>query len=271
MVPENGGLASEDQGRAASAAGAVATRHKARPAPAGHPFDQDALCRFLGHVLDPATGAIEFRVFDAEFTRNGFIQHSDYSRTLAGWYSEPAALVADAARLRGVSGYVTLNPVDPRLLARSLNRLTRCEKGRGTSDADIVAIRWLFTDVDAVRPDGISSTDDELAAALAVRDRILADNPILRRSSLWGCSGNGGFILTRLLDYPNDAEHRALVGRGLAVLAARYSDAAVKVDVKTKNPSRVMPLCGTLKCKGSNTEDRPWRLATLDGAGEALQ
>jgi hypothetical protein len=262
---------SNGDGRAAATGQATTARYKARPSPSKHPFNPDDLRRFLGFLMDPETGALEFRVFNAEFDRHGWIVHSEYSRTLAGWYSDPATLVADAGRLRGVSGYVTFNPIDPRLFARSLNKLSKCEKGHGTSDADIVAIRWMFTDVDAVRPDGISSSAEELAAAIRRRDDILTDHPDLAARSLWGCSGNGGFILTRLPDYPNDAEHRLLVGRGLAALDARYSTASVKVDVKTKNPSRVMPLCGTRKCKGSDTEERPWRLATLDGVGEGLR
>src|SRR5262249_53998478 len=108
----------------------------------------------------------------------------------------------------------------------------------------------------------------ELAAALATRDRLLAEHPGLAQSALWGKSGNGCWILVRLPDYPNDAAHRALVGKALDLLAARYSDDAVKIDTATRNPSRVMCLPGTLKCKGDSIPDRPHRPATLDGGAD---
>ena len=72
-----------------------------------------------------------------------------------------------------------------------------------TCDADIVCLRWLYLDIDPVRPPEISSTDSELDAAVSRRDAILGDHPELAASALWGRSGNGGWILVRLPDYPN--------------------------------------------------------------------
>jgi hypothetical protein len=225
--------------------------------------DLDQTRRFLSVIMDPAVGCCELRVFSATYDRNGFVvAGQQYSRTLAGWYDDPDKLVADAARLRGVSGYVTVNPVKPDLLARADNMLMKAK--HATADDDIVCLRWLFLDIDPVRPADISSTDEELAAALARRDLILGDNPDMARSSIWGCSGNGAWVLVRLPDYPNDPTHKSAIGRTLAVLGQRYSDDAVIVDATTKNPSRVMALAGTMKAKGSQRKERPWRMATID-------
>ena len=147
------------------------------------------------------------------------------------------------------------------------NRLAR---GRHTTrDADITCLRWLYLDIDPVRPPDISSTDAELAAALARRDAILADHPELAASALWGSSGNGAWILIRLPDYPNDPPHRALVAEAVGTIARDYSDAAVLIDTATVNPARLIGLPGTLKAKGSDRPERPWRLVTLDGIGPA--
>ncbi len=43
--------------------------------------------------------------------------------TLAGWYDDMELLTAHSRRLRAVSGYVTINPVRPELLARYNSRL----------------------------------------------------------------------------------------------------------------------------------------------------
>jgi hypothetical protein len=229
--------------------------------------------RFLEILALPAAGCVELRVLKAACDRRGQVVRGDAlgpgfgGSTLAGWYDDLERLVAQSRRLRGVSGYVTINPVRAELLARSDNRLARVR--HTTCDVDIACLRWLYLDIDPVRPADISSTDAELAAALARRDAVLADHPELAASALWGCSGNGGWVLVRLPDYPNDPPHRALVAEAVGSIAHDYSDAAVKVDTATVNPARLIGLPGTLKAKGSDRPERPWRMVTLDGVGYA--
>jgi hypothetical protein len=233
------------------------------------PFNDEQLLSFLRYTLDPGVGVMELRVFHATFER-GFVRSAQqYSKTLAGWYDDPKKLLLDVKRLQGVSAYVTVNPVSVALLARCDNTLAKAR--HTTTDADVVRLRWLYIDIDPARPAEVSSTDAELAVAVERRDAILADHPEVRRASLYGRSGNGCWILVRLPDYPNDAEHCGLIARALAHLSSKYSDTAVGVDVKTKNPSRVMCLPGSPKCKGSPRPDRPWRPVTLDGVPEAAR
>lgn len=233
--------------------------------------DPMTMRRFLEILTAPVAGCVELRILRALCDRRGNILRGDDTgagfrgSTLAGWYDDPERLVAQARRLRGVSGYVTINPVRDDLLARSDNRLARVR--HTTRDADIACLRWLYLDIDPVRPPDISSTDAELAAALTRRDAILADCPELAASALWGSSGNGAWILVRLPDYPNDPPHRALVAEAVGAIARSYSDAAVLIDTATVNPARLIGLPGTLKAKGSDRPGRPWRLVTLDGAG----
>src|SRR5207237_437540 len=83
-----------------------------------------------------------------------------------GYYNDGDAMVRDVSRITGNDAeavYITLNPVKPALLARAYNTF----KGLGTTtgDADIKSRRRFLIDVDAVRPSGISSTDEEVAAA----------------------------------------------------------------------------------------------------------
>jgi putative DNA primase/helicase len=226
-------------------------------------FSEEQLRAFLGFIMDPSVGCIESRSFKADFDRGRMIVKGErYSKTISGWYDDPRALVIDAKCLRGVSGYVTVNPVQADLLARSYNRATVVK--HATLDIQIVCLRWLYIDIDPIRPPDISSTDTELALAIACRDQILGDHPELRESAIWGCSGNGAWILVRLPDYTPDEEHVDLVLQALKSIAARYATDKIEIDPKTRNPSRVMCLPGTLKCKGSDHPDRPWRLVTFD-------
>lgn len=223
--------------------------------------DHDTTLRFLRVVMPPGT-VLELRAFQSRFLPGGNIGPANTNSTLAGWYDNPLSLVVDACKARGVSVYTTFNPVDPDLLARSCNKLNKVK--HATRDEDILSLEWLFIDVDPVRKADISSTNAELALALGRRDAILAGVPGLAETCLTGSSGNGAYILAKINSLPSDADGKATVANALAILSAIHSDAAVKVDVTTKNPARVCCVPGTVKTKGSSTADRPWRLATLE-------
>jgi hypothetical protein len=230
--------------------------------------------RFLELLRSPEIGCTELRILNGAFDPRGGVVRGDDARpgrrgaTLAGWFRDADRLAGWARRVRGVSAYVTINPVTLDLMARGDSRLGRVR--HTTRDADIVCLRWLFLDIDPVRPPEISSTADELARAVDRRETILAKHPELKAAALWGRSGNGGWILVRLPDYPNDPEHRALVAEATRMLAGRYSDAAVVIDTAAVNPARLIGLPGTIKAKGSPRPDRPWRPVTLDGVGAGL-
>jgi hypothetical protein len=255
------------------------SRAPARPAPRQPSlldFDGQSARHFLSLLTTPTVGCVEFRVLRAAFDRQGLVRRGENvgsgqgfaGCTLAGWFDDKERLIEEASRLRGVSGYVAINPVRTDLLARSDNRLSRV---RHTSrDSDIVCVRWLYLDIDPKRPPEISSTDAELAAALKRRDAILDGHPELASSALWGSSGNGAWMLIRLPDYPNDRDHAAILPKALAVLDRKYSDERVRIDTATANPSRLIGLPGTIKAKGCHRPERPWRRITIDGIGRAL-
>lgn len=185
--------------------------------------------------------------------------------TVSGYFNDMEKLIVAAAEYSGeVPGiYITLNPVNPQLLARANNRLERYTNWT-TSDADILCRRWLAIDVDAVRPAGISSTEEEHKLAIT---RSVQIRDYLREQLGWalpilGDSGNGGHLLYRI-DLPNDSESRDLIKRCLDALDFLYSDEKVKVDVSVVNAARVWKLYGTLSCKGDNIQERPHRIARI--------
>lgn len=229
---------------------------------------------FLSLLRTPDVGCTELRVLNAAFDPQGLVVRGDDATpgrrgsTIAGWFRDPDLLAARARRVQGVSAYVTINPVHPDLLARNDSRLGRVR--HTTRDDDIACLRWLFLDIDPVRPPAISSTDEELARALDRRETILARHPELAAAALWGRSGNGCWILVRLPDYPNDPAHRRLIAEATGLIAGRHSDARVVIDRATVNPARLIGLPGTIKAKGSPRPERPWRPVTLDGIGEGL-
>lgn len=227
-------------------------------------YDPDMIRRFLAHLMRPGE-CHEITVFKAGHLSPTTIGPDFvYNRTLAGWYDSPDAVVADAAKLKGVSGFIIPNPVKPDLMARCRNKLHK--QRHRTTDDDVTCLRWVLLDIDATRNPDMSATDAEREGTIATRENILIQHPEIRAASLWGTSGNGGLILPRLPDYPNDAHHRGLIARFLAEIARRFDGDGVTIDLHTKNPARLMALLGTLKCKGEDQPElgRVWRPAALE-------
>jgi len=182
--------------------------------------------------------------------------------TVSGYFDDWEKLAAAATGIRARGVYVTLNPVNPALLARANNRLRDMQAGDpSTADSDIIGRRWLPVDCDPVRPSGISATDAEhdlaLARAREMRAYLQAQG---WPESLLADSGNGAHLLYRV-ELP--ADDGGLVEGALAALAFRFTDALVTVDQKNFNPARIWKLYGTLAAKGDPTPERPHRLSRL--------
>jgi len=225
-------------------------------APALKP-DPTEILRFLSLIAEPGQ-IIELRLLKVRRGANGFCG------TMSGYFSDQSKLAAAAAEhgnsAQGV--YVTLNPVNPDLLARAANRLQFCGKDTPlTKDGEIGVRRWLPIDLDPVRASGISSTDEEHESAkqraVQIRDALHSEGwprPIL------GDSGNGAHLLYRI-DLP--ASDNKLVKRCLEAIALRFDDDKVKVDQAVFNPARIWKLYGTVSRKGDSVPDRPHRLARI--------
>lgn len=180
----------------------------------------------------------------------------------SGYFGDMKKLAQAAARYDGKAEavYITLNPVNPNLLARASNRMKEWAK-HATSDREITGRRWLLIDCDPVRPSGISSTQDEYDAAKQraqqIHRTLQADGwPI----PVAATSGNGFHLLYRI-DLPCDDDR--LVERVLKALAFRFDDDTVKVDTSVYNPARLCKLYGTMACKGDDTPERPHCRAEL--------
>ncbi len=193
------------------------------------------------------------------------IPNTPHAGTVSGYFDDPGRAAAEITRWDGKAPgvYLTLNPVDPALLARAANRL----KERAfdtTSDADVLHRRWLLIDVDATRPSGISATDDEAEAACDTARRIKSHLEDERHwpEGMLVFSGNGAHVLYRI-DLPNDTESRDLVKRVLAVLAKQFDADGVHVDTSLFNAARIAKVPGTMACKGDNLPERPHRRSSI--------
>ena len=203
--PDPGANGVADPAAGASGPGASAGI-EAIPPP---PHEQQAA--FLRAILVPDIGCAEVRVFTkSKLDRNGWIvPDPQYGGTLASWFTQANEIANEASRLKGVSAYITANPVHPDLLARGCNKLAKQKDT--TTNEDILVLRNLLIDCDPERRKGISATEAERRGALECRDRILADHPEIAESSIWACSGNGGFDPGQAFDLPNDSPEMSML------------------------------------------------------------
>ncbi len=158
--------------------------------------------------------------------------------------------------------YVTMNPVNPDLLARAANRVIRAGRDtKSTSDGDIVARRRLTIDFDPDRPAGISATDEEKVFASQVAWMVRSDLHVLGWPEPIEADSGNGYHLNYAVDLP--ADDGGLVERFLQALSAKYTTPTVKVDTSLFNPSRIIKLYGTWSRKGDPVPTRPHRLAMI--------
>ena len=187
----------------------------------------------------------------------------------SGYYNTPAKLAEAAAildqnpQVKGM--YITLNTINPALLARRENRIiTRLsKKDATTADQDIIRRVWLPIDIDPARPSGVSSSNAEHIAALEKADEIAKYlSSVSWPEPIRADSGNGAHLLYRI-DLPNDEQSRDLIKKCLQNLHLRFSSSVCTVDIANFNASRIWKLYGTTSRKGDNTADRPHRVSAI--------
>jgi len=197
--------------------------------------------------------------------------------TYSGYFDDHDALCREVRQLDKSAhkgAYFTLQVIDPRLQARSFNRIKQSDLT--TSDKDVMFYRWLPIDLDPIRPAGISSSDLELSAALELRDVVAAHciNDMGFSKPIRAMSGNGGHLLFRLPDLPANDETKKMIKNILCGLAEKFDTAAVKIDTTVFNPARIWKLYGTAARKGDSLpagdfrEARPHRTSFIDDLGD---
>lgn len=156
--------------------------------------------------------------------------------------------------------YFTLQVIDPRIIGRAFNRLKVLKTT--TSDNNVIAYKWIPLDFDPVRPSGISSTDSELAEALALRDRVhdyLIDTTEYQ-DIISAVSGNGGHLLIRLPEYlPVNDGGKAYIQSFINGVYENFSTDQVDVDLTVFNPARIWKLYGTYARKGDEIPANEYR------------
>lgn len=158
--------------------------------------------------------------------------------------------------------YFVVNEVPAELQARAANRFEDWAKVT-TADNAITSRRWLYVDLDPIRPSGISSTDKQVQQAM---ERAADVSEWMRSQGLCepilAMSGNGAHLHFPIR-LPNDSDSLAIVSGVLRTLKEKFSDDVAGVDTTVSNAARICRLYGTTARKGDITADRPHRMARI--------
>ena len=111
-------------------------------------LDPEEIERALSVLVAPGD-AFEIRILDAHRAGRNWRPTVTY-----GYFDDPGRVAPALVGLRLAAAkgfYITLNPVDSTLLARSHNRFSEAKTGSTTPDKYILSRRWLLVDFDPVR------------------------------------------------------------------------------------------------------------------------
>ncbi len=211
-------------------------------------------------VINPDNSVIEARIL----YKDGKMKHT-------GWYVDMEKMSRDLVsydRRNDVEAiYLTLNPVDPSLIARAANRIRETLGISLTSDEDIIRRRWLPIDLDPKKKADISTTEEEFNLAVQKMSEIVNYLSSLGWSKpVIGVSGNGIGML-----YPIDlpANDDGLVKRVIEAFCKKFNNNNIEIDGTVFNPARLWKIYGTMTRKGDNMvgipniPDRPNRRSKI--------
>lgn len=182
------------------------------------------------------------------------LRYPDGARWRSEWHGSVLGIMQAMDRLADHNLYTTLS--------RPCDGVTGPLK-----DDDVATICRIPIDLDPERPAGCASTDAELEAALQAREYVV----MLLSSMGWpmpalGMSGNGVHALYRCR-VPNTPEWRTTAISLYRGLRDRTREALnelnVRLDTAVHNPARIWRLYGSVNRKGTETPERPHRLATI--------
>jgi len=191
-----------------------------------------------------------------------------YPVTPSGYYNDPAKAIQDIleidSKYRPETISVTINRVNPTLLARADNHYIIVRGNPVTKDEEALRLTNLFIDCDPTRPAGICSTESEheLAIQFASEVKSHLQEDFGMEPTLVGDSGNGCHLIYRI-DLPNDAQSKQLIFSTLRAIAHQFDTEAVTIDTTTYNPARLCRIYGTINRKGDSTTLRPHRQTNI--------
>lgn len=192
-------------------------------------------------------------------------------KVYSGYFTDVDTIIRELRNYENFNVYWTLNDIEPSCYSRSQRDKMMYKTKESTSDRDVIGYRFILCDIDCERPAGVASSNEELEYAKKKANDVYA---FLRQQNFSEpvviCSGSGVHLLYRVA-LKNTPERQKLVKDFLDTLGMLFSDDRVHIDGVVGNLSRISRLPYFVNRKGSNTEERPHRMAYIVKAPEVLK
>lgn len=193
------------------------------------------------------------------------------NKVYSGYFKDVETIIAELKLYEHCNIYWTLNDIKESCYSRMQHNKMLLKPKESTSDRDIEGYRFILVDIDCERSAGVASSEEELDYAKKKANEVYA---FLRNESfsepIVMCSGSGIHLLYRV-SLKNSAERQKLVKDFLDALGMLFSDEKVKIDGVVGNLSRISRMPYFVNRKGSNTAERPHRMAYIVKAPEVMQ
>jgi hypothetical protein len=230
-------------------------------------INKSQISLFFNNIIKQPNSCAEVRIFSAEVDRSNRIVRSRHQTCVAGWFTREDELICELSRIDNCSCYITVNPVSlERRPLHAKNNLKILRRGEFTTDQDILCIRYLIIDIDPPSKGSqrsINSTNNELFDCITLGEKIISGLEI-QDYCFSGISGNGAFILISLPDYDNTKELSTEIMTFVEHINSEYSDNTCKIDINTRNPSRLLAIPGTTKHRDLvHSQERPHRMVEI--------
>ena len=154
--------------------------------------------------------------------------------------------------LSGLNVYICMNPIRTDFAGTRAN-----EKAIQYRDL-------LLIDIDRAGTHKVPSTEVELQASLDMGDSVtewLSTKGF--PAPIKTCSGNGCHLYYALNDLENTDYDRDLVKNLLIILGEQFNTPDIEIDPSVSNASRITKFLGTIMRKGTESPDRPYRMARM--------
>ena len=152
----------------------------------------------------------------------------------------------------GFNIYIVMNPIDSNF------------QGAAAKDSDITCRKLLLIDIDRVEKKTEPATEEEVDAAGALADEVMAYLELLDwPKPIRVMSGNGHHLYYKLTETPNTPEAKKCIQKLLLKLADKFHNETVKIDTVVFNASRITKVVGTIARKGLESKGRPYRMARV--------
>jgi len=149
--------------------------------------------------------------------------------------------------------YITLNPVDPQLMARiEQNKFHIAKQGESTGDNNVIECRYILIDCDAKKPSNTSSTNEQIQESEQLAQKVIA---ALGKPYIYGFSGNGYHCIYKIVGNTTTEERKIW----LSEFSKKHKTSTANIDTTVFNAAQLTKILGTWAIKGQNMPMYPHR------------